>query len=106
MNPTTHPDDRSDFWQQQVDAWQRSGLSGAKFCEANQLIYHRFVYWRQKFTSDDDRPAATTPSGGFVSVSYPVDDEAGLILSLPNGLVIRGIGAGNIAVVRQLLDAL
>jgi hypothetical protein len=106
MNPTTQSDDRSDFWQHQVDAWKLSGLSGAKFCEANELIYHRFVYWRQKFTPLHSQQSAPQSSGGFVSVTYPPGDEAGLSLSLPNGLVIRGIGAGNIAVVRQLLDTL
>jgi len=32
--------------------------------------------------------------------------DTGLTLSLPNGLVLRGICAGNVSVVRQLLDQL
>jgi len=105
MDASPQPEALQEFWKQQVDAWKHSGLSGAKFCEANQLVYHRFVYWRQKFSAGSTRSVPSVSSGGFVAVSYANDDDAILSVSLPNGLVIRGIRAGNISVVRQLLDA-
>jgi hypothetical protein len=93
-----------EFWKNQVDAWKDSGLSGAKFCKAHQLIYHRFVYWRQKFAEECSQPATSDSAGGFVAVSCSPVNEMGLSVSLPSGLVIRGIHAGNLSVVRHLLD--
>ena len=48
MNTTTAQNGRLAFWQTQMTAWKPSGLSGAKFCQANDLNYSRFVYWCQK----------------------------------------------------------
>ena len=45
-------------------------------------------------------------SGGFASVGYRPEINGGLTLSLPNGLVLRGICADNVPVVRQLLEQL
>ena len=45
-------------------------------------------------------------SGGFAAVNYRHDGDQGLTLSLPNGLVLRGISADNVPVVRQLFDQL
>jgi hypothetical protein len=96
-----------EYWQQQIDAWQRSGLSGAQFCVTQQLVYHRFVYWRRKLVPGDRRPTENSPaSTGFVTVKYRPEEDVGLSVSLPNGLVIRGIRTDNVTVVRQLLDTL
>tara|TARA_B110000503_G_C7100857_1_gene393693 strand:+ start:301 stop:612 length:312 start_codon:yes stop_codon:yes gene_type:complete len=90
--------------QQQVNTWKESGLSGAKFCETNNLSYHRFVYWRQKL-GFSTAPKKTVPTaGGFTRIAVQPERDDGLSLSLPSGLVVRGINATNISVVRQLLD--
>lgn len=95
-------------WRQLIEDWKRSGLSGARFCQVNHVVYHRFVYWRQKLSSLEMRQEASA-SGGFVAVyrnAQPVDENADLSLSLPNGAIIRGIRADNVGVVRLLLDSL
>ena len=94
----------SDYWRQQVEACEASGLSGARFCKDNKLIYHRFVYWRQKFEPARQRQDGPTDTGGFAAVRVRPDGHYGLSLSLPNGLIVRGICADNVSVVRQLLD--
>lgn len=104
METSSDPQALSDFWRQQVDLCRASGLSGAQFCKANDLLYHRFVYWRQKFEPDRHRDTRPADSGGFAAVRVQAQDHGGLSLSLPNGLVVRGICADNVAVVRQLLD--
>ena len=38
------------FWQQQITDWEATGLSGNAYCKQQSLIYHQFVYWRQKLT--------------------------------------------------------
>jgi hypothetical protein len=45
-------------------------------------------------------------SGGFATAGRRAEINGDLTLSLPNGLVLRGICADNVSVVRQLLEQL
>ena len=106
MNEQTSPVELTDYWKQQLAAWKQSGQSQRQFCQANALRYSRFLYWRRKLEGVAGPPGAQQAGGGFVQVAYPMTDDAGLTLTLPNGLILRGIRADNISVVRQLLDQL
>ena len=106
MNDVTEPHALASYWKQQVEAWKLSGLSQNQFCKANELSYHRFVYWRGKFEGVTRGRRTKGGNGGFAAVNYPADGDHGLTLSLPNGLVLRGISADNVSVVRQLLEQL
>ncbi len=106
MNDITPRQPQDINWKQQVQAWKLSGLSQAQFCKNNNLIYHRFVYWRGKFDSNTQGFSTKQNQGGFAAVSVRPDADRGLTLSLPNGLIVRGICAENLSVVRQLLDQL
>ena len=85
---------REDYWRPHVEACQASGLSAKRFCRDNALPYGQFLYWAGKL-----RPsAATPPASGFTRVvprSGAVTLE-GLHITLPNGLRIGGITAGNV----------
>ena len=105
MSDPATPTDLAAYWQQQIGQWKSSGQSQAKFCQANELSYHRFVYWRQKFERGTGGQAKRE-TGGFATVDYRSEVHGGLTLSLPNGLVLRGISADNVPVVRQLLEQL
>lgn len=96
----------ADHWREHVEAWRTGGDSQAAYCKAHELIYHRFVYWRRKFDGGTSRCGEQQAGGGFARVTCDSADDTGLTLSLPNGLVLRGIWAGNVSVVRQLLDQL
>lgn len=39
------------FWQEKLDEWETSGLSGSAWCRKNQLSYNQFSYWRNIFIS-------------------------------------------------------
>ena len=104
METTTEQTNRHDFWQGYIAAWKQSGLSGAKFCKAKELNYSQFVYWRQKIQKGEAQPAGQEKRGGFTQVLCRSDQEESLSLSLPNGLVLKGISSANIAVVRELLE--
>ena len=106
MNDSTYPQPLDVYWQQQVEAWKLTGLSQAEFCKVNELLYHRFVYWRGKFEGISRKPPANQNRGGFTAVNVRHDVDRGLTLSLPNGLVMRGICSENLSVVRQLLEQL
>jgi hypothetical protein len=106
MSDPATPTDLAAHWQQHIDQWKDSGLSQPKFCQANDLTYHRFVYWRRKFERGPGGDQGERESGGFATLNYRPDVNNGLTLSLPNGLVLRGIRSDNILVVRQLLEHL
>jgi hypothetical protein len=95
----------AEYWQQQIAGWQTSGQSQKAFCEANDLNFHRFGYWRRKLLHRVD--SGSQKASGFVPVtisSQPV--AADLSIQLPNGLVLRGIGRENQELVCQLLSRL
>jgi hypothetical protein len=98
--------DLAAYWQPQIDQWKTSGQSQAKFCQAHDLPYPRFLYWRRKLEGDTRACRTTQDSGGFATVDYRPEVHSGLTLSLPNGLVLRGISADNVPVVRLLLEQL
>jgi len=106
MNGITDPAALAAYWKEQVGAWKCAGTSQIKFCQTNELSYHRFVYWRRKFERGPGGRKERQESGGFATVDYRQDVSGGLTLSLPNGLVLRGISADNVPVVRQLLEQL
>lgn len=104
MKHPADPKALSAYWRQHVDAGKASGLSCAQFCKANDINYHRFIYWRQKFEAAGRHQNSPSETGGFAAVRVQPDGHCELSLSLPNGLVVRGICADNVAVVRQLLN--
>jgi len=101
--------ERQQYWHRRLCEWRESGLSGAAFCKQHALTYHQFVYWRRKLESGAERRDAGEARSGFARVALaPPGAEAvdGLTVSLPNGVSITGLHAGNVdllgAIVRQL----
>jgi len=100
MAGTAESEELAEYWQGQINSWRTSGESQASFCKAHDLSYHRFTYWRRKF---DERPVK---SRGFALVKYQNAESSHLSVALPNGLIVQGIAADNLAVARQLLESL
>ncbi|RLA04944.1 MAG: IS66 family insertion sequence hypothetical protein [Gammaproteobacteria bacterium] len=100
MPGASETEELAEYWQIQINRWRTSGESQSSFCKAHELSYHRFTYWRRKF---EDRP---TEPGGFALVRCQSGVASHLSVALPNGLVVQGIGADNLAVARQLLESL
>jgi len=107
------PTEKVHVWQQHITDWQASGVSGSAYCKQQSLVYHQFVYWRRKLTPTEESLEQEQAATGFTRVisSAPrigVDagDADGLTVSLPGGVSITGLHAGNIellgAVLRQL----
>ena len=92
------------YWQQTLAEWTASGLSGAAFCKQHSLTYHQFVYWRRKLRGPGESPSRA----GFARVAPVAHDDAadGLTVSLPGGVSITGLHAGNIALLGAVLRQL
>ena len=41
-------------WKNHISLWKGSGLSISKYCENNNLIAHRFYYWKRRFIRKPD----------------------------------------------------
>lgn len=94
----------SDFWHEQIHQWQASGLSGAQFCRDHALNYAQFMYWRKK-SQTPDNPVPSNGVSGFSRVTrQAVSPATSLSITLPNGVVIQGVDAQNMSLVRQLLE--
>jgi hypothetical protein len=108
MNETASTDTKTPttYWKDWIEAWRNSSLSQRRFCQTHDLPYPNFLYWRRKLEEEAGACRTTSSSSGFATVNYRHDANNGLALSLPNGLVLRGICADNVPVVRQLLEQL
>ena len=104
--------DRARYWEEQMVAWQASGVSGQAYCKDQGLVYHQFTYWRKKLLATDDQSALET-SAGFAQ-AVPVQDfqssayahDAALTISLPGGIAITGLHAGNVSLLGDILRPL
>ncbi|EAZ98513.1 IS66 family insertion sequence element accessory protein TnpA [Marinobacter sp. ELB17] len=104
------PTERAHVWQQHITDWEASGVSGSAYCKQQSLVYHQFVYWRQKLAPTEGSPKQDQAATGFARVvsapSVGICEADDLTVSLPGGASITGLHAGNIellgAVLRQL----
>ena len=102
--------ERAHVWQQHITDCQASGVSGSAYCKQQSLVYHQFVYWRQKLTPAEDCLKQAQATTGFARVvsapSAGIGGADGLTVALPGGVSITGLHAGNIellgAILRQL----
>jgi len=77
------------YWKEQIENWQKSGLSQSEFCRRHNLKFHRFVYWRKKLI----RPATRTCPPGIVELPFRIA-ATGLVPE-PLKPVRLAVGAGN-----------
>lgn len=105
MSTPNTPEELTSYWQHYVEVWQASGMTQAEFCKQHDLLYHRFIYWKQKFSGNQARQRPEISTGGFVKV-VPADSDSGLSLTLPTGLVIRGLKESNLRLVCRLAEQL
>ena len=47
---------RAKLWQQRIDAFHSSNLSGAAFCREHDLSYQSFMAWKKKLGQSESSP--------------------------------------------------
>ena len=92
-------------WQQHVEAWLKSGLSGSQYCQQNALTYHQFIYWKTKL-SERSPDKKTSAQGTFTKVIRQPESISDLTLTLPNGIVVGGITDTNVNLVGKIIEQL
>ena len=72
------------FWRKQIQDWQESGLPQVEYCRQNNLIPHRFTYWKQKLVKK-----TTEAPVSLVQVNMKADFNAGPAYTSPLRLVFN-----------------
>lgn len=102
--------EKQNLWSEHIQRWQDSGLTQQDYCREHHLVPHQFTYWKHKLLKGADvaKPAGNTRSA-FVQAQINAGATgyaSGLTLVFPNGLRLTGIDPHNLALTRQLLEAL
>lgn len=46
-------EERRQYWQSHIDQWSETSGSQLEYCRQNNLIPHRFTYWKTKFAKQN-----------------------------------------------------
>lgn len=83
-----------------IQSWHQSAQSQKEYCQENNLAYHKFIYWLNKFRRKHN-PIEQT----FIPVQMdpPVDSSGTeLEIAFPNGVRLR-VCSGNMQFIGQLI---
>lgn len=95
------PEERRKFWKNHLEKWQQSNLTQVDYCKQNDLIVHRFAYWKKRLLPDN-------PAVSFVplqiSANLPVPaGKSALNLFTANGYRIEVTSGFDPATLKQLI---
>ncbi len=95
---------RREYWQQIIDKWKLSNLSGKRFCDEQGLRLAAFYKWRRKldYKAIEDKPQAPT----FLEVSLDYNRSADVEIKLPAGSVIRISNSANAHLLTRVFTSL
>jgi hypothetical protein len=101
---TLSPQERTQFWEEHIRAWQGTDISQAAYCRKNGLIRHRFGYWKKRL--DPPQPKDIS----FVPLALPPNrmGSASRLISVvtPNGYTLE-LGSGfDPILIGQLMHAI
>jgi hypothetical protein len=85
-----------------VIAWRRSGLTQAEFARREAINYTTFCAWVQQSRSGDELASAAKVRFAEVDAAA-VLNRPGLEVRLPDGTIVRGSDAREVAAVVRLL---
>lgn len=91
-----------------LDAFERSGMSGAAFARVHGIRYTTFAWWRQQRNRrrSKKQDAAAQPFFEEVDVRRSRDEQPGLKVALPGGASVRIEQADQFPMVAALLKYL
>jgi hypothetical protein len=61
------------YWKQQIQAFEKSGLSRTAYCEQNQIKIFQLDYWRHKYSKPKNMPAKS----GWIPLRIKEGDAQG-----------------------------
>lgn len=91
------------FYQKHIERWHQSQLSQKEYCRQNEIILHRFTYWKKRLADDQIAPT-------FVPVplvqNFPQSATSKIDLIIAGGFKIQ-VGPGfDTATLKQLIHTI
>lgn len=91
------------FYKKHIECWRQSQLSQKEYCRQNDIIPHRFTYWKKRLTGNQSNPT-------FVPVplisNLPVCSVSKIDLITPGGYKIQAGPGFDSATLKQLIHTL
>jgi len=95
----SHAGAKHAHWKRHVEAWQGSGLSQRAYAQQHNLVFTRFVYWKNKL-----QPNHRVSRKSFAAVKLdPVQSSMPVRLILPTGLIIECQAGTDVVWLRSLM---
>ena len=79
------PEQKQD-WKNYIEGWRRSGKSASEWCKENEIGYHKFLYWRTRFSQKEEKQNSMTTA--FIELPEDKSNAAGITIEYKN-LCIR-----------------
>ena len=77
-------------WVERLEQFQSSGLTAAKFCEAEGVSLPSFYQWKRKLTAPaKPAPKSTRGSAAFAAIELKPTASTTTTIRLPNGVTIE-----------------
>ena len=76
------------FWRNHIDQWSKTDLSQIEYCRQNDLIVHRFTYWKMKFKRENlpvEFVQLTPQSLNMAQSGLKLNIGSALQLEIPDG---------------------
>jgi len=83
------PKGKAQFWEGHIQAWRESGLSQSEYCRRNELIRHRFWYWRRRIQQAGKESISFVPVALRSSPVAPALPLTSVSVTTPNGYRIE-----------------
>lgn len=93
------------YWRGHLERWQRSGLSQSAYSRVHGLRSNQLSYWHRR--EQRLNVEAASPVGGFVPLQVVGESQGlGVTVRLPSGVVLEGVRASDVELVRALVARL
>jgi len=91
------PEERSSRMLALVSGWRESGMTQARYAEANDVSVHKLKYWLSK------HKRSIRSSGGFIEIKGVTGSQE-IVLSYPSGVELRISSHTPISVIKSLVN--
>ena len=97
---------KRNYWKQQIEQWQQTGLSQAEYCRRNNLKHHQLVYWKKRYLkTQSDVSFAAVQLEDLLDIPAPAD-QASLTVVIDNQFKVEVTEGFDPQLLRQLIVAL
>jgi hypothetical protein len=69
------------FYQKHLERWQQSQLSQKEYCRQNEIILHRFTYWKKRLADDNQAGPTFVPVPLAQNFSHSATSKIDLIIA-------------------------